>query len=112
MHTIRLRGRWEIEPLEGGQVCCTRRFHRPTGLDVNSRVWLVIGDAVGQAEVTLNGRLLGRIEGHQATPARFDITADLQPGNVLAISLASPQPLDSVRLVIDEGHGERGVSAP
>jgi len=110
MHTIRLRSRWEIEPLEGNQVRCTRRFHQPTGLEASSRVWLVIDDIGAPGEATLNGRLLGLIEGQEVTAARFDITAHLQPGNVLAIRLASAQPLESVRLEIHDGVSE--ASAP
>src|SRR5438046_6261722 len=59
-HVIRLREPWERERLENGTVRLTRRFHRPTGLDAKSRVWLVVEDVDGVAEIGLNERLLGR----------------------------------------------------
>ena len=110
MHTIRLRGQWEMEPLEREQLRCTRRFHCPTGLDDSSRVWLVIDDLNAAAEVTLNDQPLQPIVLPPATAVRYDITAALKPGNLLAIRLTSPQGLESVRLEIDEGVGERGAS--
>src|SRR5262245_16328632 len=42
LHTIRLRGPWEYQPLADGKLRCDRRFHQPTGLDAASRVWLAI----------------------------------------------------------------------
>jgi hypothetical protein len=96
-HLIRLREPWEREPLDEGAVRYRRRFHRPTGLDESSRVWLVI-DAVGSpATVTLNDRLLGDVAGYRA---RFDITAELLPQNLLAMVLPPPAVLGPVRLEI------------
>jgi hypothetical protein len=104
-HIIRLRGPWEEQPLEGGRVCLVRRFHRPTGLEAGDRVWLVIGEVSAPAEVTLGGKLLGRIAqaqppAPQTSTARFDITAELAPLNVLEIRLPAPPRLEGVRLEI------------
>ena len=60
-HIIRLREPWERERLDNGTVRLTRRFHRPTGLDAKSRVWLVVEHVEGEAEVGLNEQVLGRV---------------------------------------------------
>ena len=81
-----------------GIVRFERRFHRPTGLEAASYVWLVIDDVDWQAEVSLNDRVLGTAicsqssDPHQAMkcPARFDITALLSPQNWLSIVVTSP----------------------
>ena len=96
-HLIRLREPWEREPLDEGAVRFTRRFHRPTGLDESSRVWLVIDTAGSSAAVTLNDRPLRRFND---CPSRFEITAELVPQNVLIIDVSPPAILDAVRLEI------------
>jgi hypothetical protein len=115
MHAIRLREPWERESLADGAICFTRRFHCPTGLDAANRVWLVIDDVAGAGVVTLNDRVLGNIVPHQTTapgsnatpcPARFDITSDLCPSNLLSIQAIEPSNemtrlLNSVRLEIE-----------
>jgi hypothetical protein len=82
-----------------GVVRFSRRFHRPTGLDAASRVWLVVEDVDSQANIELNDCFLGAVIGSGSTfgpdempccPARFDITANLQPQNRLSISVTSP----------------------
>ena len=103
MHVIRLREPWERESLDEGQLRLTRRFHRPTGLDSESRVWLAVDHAAGQAQVTLNDRGLGEIASY---PARLEVTQFLLPLNLLAITLRAPSPdideiLGAVRLEID-----------
>src|SRR5204863_1246889 len=94
-----LRGPWEYELLQReGTARFTRRFHRPTGLDAASRVWLAIDDVDWHASVMLNDRSLGQIVSAQSLaqpnthrcPVRFEITADLQPQNVLSITVSSP----------------------
>jgi hypothetical protein len=86
-HRIRLRGPWKCDPLTH---CLTRSFHRPTGLAALTQVWLVLDDAKASARIELNGRVLGEAAGGRA--ARFCITADLKPRNLLAITLTAPQP--------------------
>ena len=100
MHAIRLRGPWEQEPLAEGRVRWSRRFHKPTGLDAPSRVWLVIEDLHEQADVSLNDRLLAAVD--QQSPARLDITTALQPYNVLTITLPASSMLLPVRLEIED----------
>jgi hypothetical protein len=118
-HVIRLREPWERQRLDNGSLRLTRRFHRPTGLDEKSRVWLVVEDMEAAAEIALNEHVLGRLAGSQessqhaagtAHAVRFEITQALQPENVISIVLrpvASEQDpqackVDSVRLEIEE----------
>src|SRR6266436_2841858 len=102
-HIIRLREPWKRERLENGTVRLTRRFHRPTGLDAKSRVWLVVEDVDWEAEIALNERLLGRAVCSQgqlvgtahptemrACPVRFEITDMLRPENLVSIVVSSP----------------------
>ena len=92
MHTIRLRGPWEQEPLAGGRVCYARRFHQPTGLG-EERVWLVLGDVC--REVTLNGQRLS------VQANRCDVTPLLLPSNLLSVTTDAPAPtVDLARLEI------------
>jgi hypothetical protein len=84
-HAIRLRDPWKQELRAGGGTLFTRHFHRPTGLDDSSRVWLVIEGVTGAAEVTLNDR---RLEG-SGPIVRCDFTAELRPNNLLAIAVGS-----------------------
>src|SRR5262245_10571115 len=100
MHTIRLRGPWDQEPLQDGQIRWTRCFHRPTGLDPGSRVWLVIEDTA-PAELSLNGRPLRVLE-NTSVPERVDITALLQDSNKLALTIPSAGAVGSIRLEMEE----------
>ena len=104
-----------------GLVRYTRQFHRPTGLEAISRVWLVIDDVDFQATVTLNDHPLGVIQlaGSPTVgqvfnlpdnpircPARFDITATLAPRNHLALDILLPP--DGVSLPRTPRHGLPG----
>jgi len=82
MHTIRLRGPWEQEPLAGGRVCYARRFHQPTSLG-EERVWLVVDEDAAR-DVSLNGHPL------QMDGGRCDVTAMLVPSNLLSVTTDSP----------------------
>ena len=120
-HVIRLREPWERQRLADGSLRLTRRFHRPTGLDEKSRVWLVVEKLQGPAEIALNDRVLGPLAasetpGHDgrstAHHARFEITELLRPENVISIvATALPDKKapagisGSMRLEIDEGSG-------
>jgi hypothetical protein len=107
-HIIRLRGPWERQLLPQGSARYTRRFHQPTGLDAESRVWLAIENFAAGASVTVNDCLCTPLPAHgaEAAPdeprvaARFDITPLLQAQNNVAIDVASPL-LGDVRLEIE-----------
>lgn len=123
VHRIRLKGPWQFEwigdapaasgsdwqhsgrvkmPAEwsaifgpaAGTVRFRRRFHRPTNLDDDERVWIVFDALGGTGTVLVNGAKLGELV-TSATPQRFDMTAELQPSSELIVELtyspAEPQ---------------------
>ena len=94
MHTIRLRGPWEIEQPEDplGTARCVRHFNKPTGLESGERVWLVIEALASTATISLNGAIVGQAS--RMSPARFDITPQLIARNRIEIELASPTGAD------------------
>jgi hypothetical protein len=63
-----------------------RRFHRPTNLDPDERVFLVFDGIGGRAEIRLNGRQFSSIDA-AACPAGFDVTALLAPRNELTVDV-------------------------
>ncbi len=123
MHRIRLRGPWELVPLERsgggplpaagrvevpgdlservdpefrGQVRLERRFNAPTNLDPGERVLLVFDRLDRSAEVTLNGTALVR---NAQSPECHDIRPQLALHNRLEIVITLPaDPLGEVRL--------------
>jgi hypothetical protein len=54
-HSIRLRDPWQCESLEGGALRWSRVFHRPTGLEPDDSLCLVISGLPPEAQVTVNG---------------------------------------------------------
>lgn len=73
-----------------GRVRYRRRFNRPSGLDPHERVWLVVEGVDAFGAVALNGRQLGEARGY-ASPASFDVTELLQPGNELLLEVELPR---------------------
>lgn len=99
-HCIRLRGFWEVTPLNRTWVRYLRRFGRPRISNTDETVWIA-GDAIpGAAEVSLNGVVLGRIASGQ--PFAFEITYRLNPRNILVIDVNTmgDAPLGEVRVEI------------
>ncbi|MEK6238395.1 MAG: hypothetical protein N2C14_27065 [Planctomycetales bacterium] len=115
-HAIRLRGPWEYRVLEResepasdsvdqgrmkapcpwgkalgdgfrGTVRFQRNFFRPTNLDEDERVWLVLEGADAGADVSLNGQPLGRVEGY-CRRAEFDVTSQLEPRNQITADVS------------------------
>ena len=104
-HRIRLRGPWDVVPLDGsgpchmtmpgrladaglvgfaGQVRLIRRFGFPGRIDDFERVHLICDGFDGVANVSVNGRTLGeRLEGRFA----FEVTALLESRNQLEVLL-------------------------
>ena len=68
---------------DGSTLCYRRTFSLPDGFD-RGRVLLHFGAADQVAEVTFNGKPLGRHEGGYL-PFSFDVTGALQPHNVLEV---------------------------
>ena len=120
-HRIRLRGPWECEvvgrsaaedatelpakrrinlPLQAddkslpdlsGRVRFSRKFGCPRRIDDYERVWMTFAGIGGTAELTLNGRLLGRQEtANQAF--EFDVTALLRTRNELSVVIETTDP--------------------
>ena len=85
-HTIRLRGPWRCEPFRG-LVRYKRRFGCPTGLMPGDQVHLAIEKVEGEAEVLLNGEVLGHVK---QRPARLDVTSLLRQSNELTIDVHLP----------------------
>jgi beta-galactosidase/beta-glucuronidase len=111
-YVIRLRGPWQYEPpppappgrvtlpmswadvprRDGpGGACFRRHFNRPTGLEPNQRVWIVVERIGAGSTVSLNDRPLGAV-GDGGTAAEFDITGLLEDSNHLALTVDFPQP--------------------
>jgi hypothetical protein len=138
MHTIRLRGPWQLEALERwlpqragrhersatgmplrarmkmpadwsgafgadfrGRVRFCRTFHKPTGLEGDERVWLVIEPPRSAGEVVLNDQPIGSVRVGRP-PVRFDITAMLDDDNRLEIVVEHPL-LDDSGAADDDG---------
>src|SRR5687768_15165184 len=133
MHTIRLRGPWQIEAVASfardgngklrevstnlppagetnvpgdwsaaigdefrGRVRFTRRFGLPTNLDIQERVFLVVGELVEQGTIELNGTALGQ-PSLQDGPQRYDVTSLLKPRNELVILVESSEEPGGIR---------------
>ncbi len=126
MHAIRLRRPWSKRVVDGdapdasdggrvdvpddmadvgaGCVEYERRFNRPTGIDVETRVWLDVGGWSGRlCEVRLNDEPLelGR------PPFRVDVTDKIAAHNRLFVSLERsgnepPRLSGEIRLLIEE----------
>jgi hypothetical protein len=86
-HSIRLRDPWQCEPLEGGGLRWTRVFHRPTGLEPDDSLCLVICDLPAETQVTVNGHAF-KNEGQ--SPTQLDVTPILAADNRIEI-LVPPQ---------------------
>jgi hypothetical protein len=104
-HRIRLRGPWDYEltgdaPRKGrvvlpcrwreedlgdchGRVLLRRRFGWPGRLDSHERVWLILRDAAGVAEVTLNGIPLS--QGAPGKDFEFEVIDHLRVRNELNV---------------------------
>lgn len=97
-HSIRLREPWQCRSAEGGANCYARSFHRPTGLESDDLVWLVIVDLPPAATVLVNGvapqaqasASVSSVYGLQpATSPAFDLTPHLAETNNIQITLPS-----------------------
>jgi hypothetical protein len=69
-----------------GGMRLVRPFGYPGRIDDFERVWLTFAGLEGIATVTLNDTILGNIDG-RGGPADFEITALLQPRNLLVVDI-------------------------
>jgi hypothetical protein len=130
MHAIRLRGPWQIAPLDGtepaipletavpgdwsaalggdfrGRACFLRRFGLPTNLSPAERVFLVVEQVHWLGTIELNGQLLGTQTAADGLQ-RYEVTPLLQLRNSLQIVVelpadqTGPGMLGEVRLEIE-----------
>lgn len=85
--TVRLPATWQelFGPFRG-RIRFRRRFHRPTNLEPQDRVYIAFDGIGGAAAVSTNGRLLGTIDSPGGA-AQFDITDVLTNENELQVDL-------------------------
>ncbi len=81
---------WEASHGHGfrGRVCYGRHFHRPTGLDSDSVVFLRVAAVDETASIRLNGVDLGQVG--NAAGGCFDVTSHLNQSNRLEVMVDLP----------------------
>jgi hypothetical protein len=73
----------DLPPVQcGNRLRLSRRFHRPTGITPDVRVWLVVKDGAPGAEILLNGT---RLSFAMVAPVTVDITDQLRDENEVVI---------------------------
>lgn len=85
-------GNWRDQGLGGfsGRVRFRRGFGWPKPLAEHERLWLILESVDTFAEVNLNGKTLGRVEG-PFLPAEFEITPYVEARNELRVDVDSPK---------------------
>ncbi len=122
-HSIRLRDPWQCEATEQGGVRWSRRFHRPTGLEADDQLLLVLSGLPAGAGVRVNGHEFDAEQSavsaqrsavpvapassieqpvSTAVAAQFDLTAVLRDANEIVIDV----PPDPLRRLVDSRLGE------
>jgi hypothetical protein len=111
LHRINLKGPWDYEWLDGpaappssdgrvtmpadweslfgpvaGRAVFRRRFHSPTNLEPDDRVWLVFDGVGGRGTVAVNGEMVGELTSSDR-PQRFEMIARLEPFNEAVVEL-------------------------
>lgn len=77
-----------------GTVRLRRRFGYPGRIDADEHVWLTFASVAGTAEVSLNGRRLGRIENGSG---EFEATALLKERNILEVEFVAASDQDGLK---------------
>jgi len=136
IHTIRLRGPWEVALLDTrgqviakrrvklpaawskiaeGHVCTLlrgrRKFGKPDGLEPHETVWLALQTTGEFTAIRVNGTSLQFSQPSEAS-LELEITGDLEPRNELEIEVRPPKDLSVVCDDDDAWHAElqiRGV---
>jgi len=93
-HRIRLRGHWQVTPLDDDRNRHMRRFGRPRTLDVNEHLWVVCAGLPADAVVTVNGVLVG------SGNCSVDITEILDLRNEVTIEVPALSTIDEVLLEV------------
>jgi hypothetical protein len=88
-HSFRLRDPWKCEQLKDSAVRWTRIFHRPTGMEPDDQLFLVISGLPPDAQVTINGKPFApaeRAAGFTPTvPPQFNLTQILADSNQIEL---------------------------
>ncbi len=85
--TIRLPASWQdVFGNFRGRVRFRRRFHPPTNVEIDDRMFVVLDGIGGEGIVWLNGRFLGKTAAKGST-TRLDVTGKLRANNELEIDL-------------------------
>jgi len=91
--------RWSnvLGPDFRGSAKLSRRFHRPTGLEPDSKLWLVVGDLAWPTEIRLNEQPIasinsGRESGEEPPQEslRSEIGRLVEPQNMLILLVTAP----------------------
>lgn len=129
-HIIRLRGPWTFEVVEQtagrgdlpragrttvpaewgeqlgrdfrGRVRYRRSFNPPSTLDPHERLWLVTEGVDAFGRLSLNGRVLGTVDGY-ALPASFDITDVIAARNQIDLDVDLPDELTTGNVPLRPG---------
>lgn len=72
--------------MNAGKACFRRRFHKPTNLDPEEKVYIVCSQLRGRARINVNETVLGTCDGYQEM-IDFEITPLLKDANELAIEI-------------------------
>ncbi|MEX0715666.1 MAG: hypothetical protein WD066_03730 [Planctomycetaceae bacterium] len=89
--------RWDaLFGRRAGRVRFRRVFHRPTNLDPDERVYVVVERLIAGATLELDGHRLGRIAPDEER-GEFDITSLVRPNSELSIELAHDPRADDAR---------------
>ena len=85
VHSFRLRDPWQCQRTPE-VVRWSRGFHKPTRLDEDDRLWIIISGLPREASVRLNGDLIEP----QGAWGRFDVSGKLGRSNQLEIAVSAP----------------------
>ncbi|BBO34037.1 hypothetical protein [Lacipirellula parvula] len=107
-HSIRLRDPWQCAATEQGGVCWSRRFHRPTGLEADDQLLLVVSGLPAGAAVRVNGCTFSgqqsaisdqpeKVGDGQLVAPQFDLTSILADANEIEIEI----PHDPLRRLVE-----------
>jgi hypothetical protein len=101
-HSIRLRDPWQRAATEEGGTRWSRRFHRPTSLEPDDQLLLVLSGLPPDAIVRVNGHDFSLPPSAfppppSPLPAQFDLTPLLADANEIEINLPPPLPTSDLR---------------
>ena len=95
---LSIPGNTPWDPDYRGRVQLARRFHLPTGLVPDQQVTLVVEWPGCEAEISLNGKLLGKLPSVNGL-SRFSVGSLLQPRNEVLVAAeinpTSPAKMDA-----------------